>query len=307
MKRNLATSGLSLSQAQSISNLCNQRAQDITAQLAGINNVEKSLEWNGKVLIQTPGKKLPGNVKDLLMEKSKLHACQAFLMEHIKLKEVLLKETQRESFSTKLESPKIPDLKDHISITPVDEAWGWAQLTNSEKNEYLECEAYAAHIGQFIHKSGVLDNLRTELPNIKTLEWMEIKKDEKVPLTVTSHPEHTPEALLALHNDLAGEHRKFEQRVNYFKAKVKNLVTTENARIANENANAQSEANAFNQTVRGEFQKLYADYQEAVRKESHEFEKSRQDNIKVIAGLRIDVDTRFQETIDLYLKQVTEQ
>ena len=40
-KHSLSTKGLSLSQAQSISNLCNQRATDISGELNGINNVEK--------------------------------------------------------------------------------------------------------------------------------------------------------------------------------------------------------------------------------------------------------------------------
>jgi hypothetical protein len=44
MKNSLAPNkGLSLSQAQSISNLCNQRAREISAQLSGVNNYSKSV------------------------------------------------------------------------------------------------------------------------------------------------------------------------------------------------------------------------------------------------------------------------
>ena len=38
MKHSLATTGLSLSQAQSVSNLCNQRVRDIKDRLSVINN-----------------------------------------------------------------------------------------------------------------------------------------------------------------------------------------------------------------------------------------------------------------------------
>ena len=44
-KKNSLTSnkGLSLSQAQSISNLCNQRAREIESKLNGVNNYSKSV------------------------------------------------------------------------------------------------------------------------------------------------------------------------------------------------------------------------------------------------------------------------
>ncbi len=304
MRRNLTTKGLSLSQAQSISNLCFQRSQDIASQLSGINNYSRTLEHGGKTLTETVGKKLPEDIKVLILEKGKLHACQAFLMEHIKLKDKLILGVQKKPFvATKdLVAPKTPEYKDCETIPQVVEDWGWNQLTNAERNEFLESEAYAAHIGQFIHKGSVLDKLRAELPTIKTLEWIEIKKDDKVPLTVTVH--HTSEELLGLHNELAAEHRKHEQRVNYFKAKVKNLVTSENARIANVNAQAMAEVNAHNEKARGEFQKLMGDFNDNVKKERQLFEKKRQEEIKEIAGLRIDVDPRFQPVIDTYMKQV---
>jgi hypothetical protein len=305
MRRNLEKSGLSLSQAQSISNLCNQRASDISAKLSRINNYGKTLKYGDQTLTETAPNPLPTNVKDLLMEKSRLHACQAFLMEHIKLKDALIKASQKSVFTTEIKEPVSPVLKQAVVLQLVDEPWGWNQLTNAEKNEYLESESHAAHIGQFIHKGSVLDNLRTELPHIKTLEWAEIKKDEKVPLTISVH--HTSEQLLAIHEELAAEHRKHEQRVNFFKAKVKNLVTTENARIANVNADAQNEVNTYNEGVRKEYQLIFQEYHAALLKQRHEFEKKRQEDVKEIAALRIAVDARFQPVVDIYLKQVTEQ
>jgi hypothetical protein len=120
----------------------------------------------------------------------------------------------------------------------VNEKWGWDQLTVAEYNEFLEAEAFAAHIGQFIHKGGKLDQLRAELPTIKTLEFMEIETGKKTPMTISVH--HKADDLMELHEELAGLHRGYEQKVNYFKAKVKNAVTAENARIAKENAIAES-------------------------------------------------------------------
>lgn len=309
MKKNSLTpnKGLSLSQAQSISNLCNQRAIEIAALLQVVNNFSKTITLkrdDAKTLLE--GHKLPDNVVELLNEKSKLHACQAFLIENLKAKEDLLNQARQVSADlSDVIYPEKPAFVDPTtgSLAEVTEKnWGWAQLTAKELNEYYEVEAYAAHIGQFIHKDGILSRLRRELPNIPAIDWMVIKDGEKTPITITKH--HTPEDLLKIHEELATLHREKEQRVNYFKAKVKNLVTTENARIAKHNADLQNAAAKTNND-------LQAAYETALRKANEqandirvEFEKTRQAKISEIAGMRIDVDTRFQETVDVFLTKL---
>jgi hypothetical protein len=62
MKNSLASKGLSMSQAASISNLCNQRAKDIAAQLADINNVSKELTIGADNYVETKGHPIPTNV-----------------------------------------------------------------------------------------------------------------------------------------------------------------------------------------------------------------------------------------------------
>lgn len=302
MKRNLSTTGLSLSQAQSISNLCHQRAQDIEALLSGVNNASKTFNYDGETLTYVAGKKLPENVASLLNEKAMLHACQAFLMEHIKLKDRLIREAQQEPFKHDIKSPERPEFKTFEQIPQINESWGWEQLSNSEMNEYLEAEAFAAHIGQFIHKDGTLNRLRTELPTIKAIEFFELEKDKKTPLKIQVH--HKAEDLLAIHEELAKTHREHEQKVNYYKAKVKNLVTEESARIHRENAQKQADINAENQIILENHHKMLQEYTNKVKQLEHEFEQSRQQKIKEIAALRIVVDPRFQPTIDLFLPKV---
>ena len=110
MKKNSLTpnKGLSLSQAQSISNLCNQRAREITANLAGINNFSKIVDTGKKKLTIVNGKPLPENIIALLTEKAELHACQAFLMENIKLKEFLLERAGVKCFYFEKKRPETP-------------------------------------------------------------------------------------------------------------------------------------------------------------------------------------------------------
>lgn len=303
MKKNsLSQNGLSLSQAQSISNLCFQRASDIAGMISGLNNASKTLKIGNETYIETVGKAIPPNIIDLLKEKAILHATQAFLMENIKAKDFLLKELKSKYFSSPLIYPESPKFKYAEMLELVEESWGWEQLSISEYNEYLEAEAFAAHIGQFIHKGCPLDILRKELSNMKTLEWMIIKDGEKTPLKVDIH--HSSSQLLQIHEELAGLHRKFEQKVNYFKAKVKNLVTEENARISNVNSVLQAEVNSFNDLLRNQYNSLIAENEAQNLKLMQDFEKTRQEDIQKVAQLKISVDKRFQAVVDLFLKQL---
>jgi hypothetical protein len=304
MKKNsLSNTGLSLSQAQSISNLCFQRAKDVDNELRTVNNVQKELKINGETYVETVGKKLPVDTIQLLVEKSKLHACQAFLMENIKAKDQMITELQREHFVYNVEEPESPKHLTYQELPLVNEVWGWSQLSVGEYNEYLESEAYASHIGQFIHKDGKLDFLRRELPSIKTLEWITIKDGEKTPLKVTIH--HTQAELTELHENLASMHRKYEQRVNYFKAKVKNLVTEENARLSKENSVKIAEVIRENEKMNKEFNVVYTKFLDEKLKLKQDFETTRQEKIKEAASLRIQVDARFQEVIDEFLNKLS--
>jgi hypothetical protein len=304
MKKSLSKTGLSLSQAQSVSNLCNQESREIDNKISIINNFSKSLEHNGKTLIQINGNKIPDGIKDLLLTKAKLHATQAFLMENIKLKDELLNEAKNRSFIPTNEFPDYPTLN-RFDVKPlVGESYGWSQLTNNEYNEFLENESMASHIGQFIHKNGKLDVLRKELPNIPTLEWVEINKDTKTPIVIEIH--HDGDKLLTLHNELASLHRGFEQKVNYFKAKVKNIVTEKNAEISKSNADEQNKINAENSKLLNEYNIIKSIVQDKILEEQQIFEQNRQNEIKELASLRIDVDARFKEIVNKFLVESTD-
>ena len=306
MKKNsLQSKGLSLSQAQSISNLCHQRATEIGHKLTNVNNYSKKVTVGKKERDIVAGKPLPENVLELLTEKSELHACQAFLMENTKAKAAMLNglKIARADVSV-VEIPKAPQYAKAEVLGELNEEFGWSQLSVSENSEYLEAEAYASHIGQFIHKGKTLDVLRTELPGLPAIEWMVIKDGQKSPVEIEKH--HTSEDLLKLHEDLAAVHRTYEQRVNYFKAKVNNLTTAENARIAKVNADAETEAEKTNRDLRNEFELAHKEYVGKVQSIKVEFEKERQSKIQTTAALRIDVDPRFQKVVDIFLKQLPE-
>ena len=288
-----------MSQAQSISNLCNQRAQEISRSLATVNNASREINVDGTKYLETEGVPMPANVIDLILEKAKLHACQGFLMDALKSKDATLTAVGSRVLVYNVEQPEHQNVDDFKYEHHVNEEWGWEQLSNAEYNEYLEKDSLAAHVGQFIHRGGKLDNLRDELPKLAGLDWISVKTGEKTPVKVTKH--HTSEQLLTLHEQLAGMHRELEQRVNYFKAKVKNLVTEENARRAASNALRQEEYNKQQSTLDDEWRLAMVAWRDAKQVAVQQFEEQRERDIKDAAALRINVDPRFQEVVDMFL------
>lgn len=298
--RNLSTKGLSMSQAQSISNLCNQTAQEIERELNSYNNCSKSINISGQVYDMQQGVPIPSDILEKLKNKGDLHACQAFLMEALKSKESEL---------TRLRN-KLPDLShlvapqriyapDYDILYNEEESWGWKQLSDAEYSEYLQAESMAAHLGQFIHKNGKLTQLRKDLPNTASIEWFEVEDGKKTPVKVTKH--HIPEALMMIHEDIAENHRVYEQRVNYFKAKVKNLVSDENARLQKLNADKAAEFLKIENQLNEEFRIAQDAYNGEILKLTMEFNSQRELDIKSAAALRINVDPRFQHVIDLFI------
>jgi hypothetical protein len=223
-------------------------------------------------------------------------------MENIKAKDELINEIKREGFVYGVESPIRPTTISEILPNEVDGDFGLDQMTAAEYNEYLEAEAYASHIGQFIHKKGTLDRLRAELPTIKTLEFMEIEVGKKTPLKVSIH--HTPEQLLAIHEELAALHRGYEQKVNYFKSKAKNTVTSENARIQKERGEIQSRVNQVNLELANEYKLAYDKWLADQRQAQHEFEEKRQGRIQDAVNLKINIAERFQDVVNEFINQL---
>jgi hypothetical protein len=298
--RNLSNKGLSMSQAQSISNLCNQNALEIQRELDSYNNATKSITIDKVTYSLQEGIVIPDDILDKLKNKGDLHATQAFLMEALKGKDSELDRLRnmRPDLSHLIEPQRIY-APDYDILFNEEESWGWSKLTDSEYSEYLQAEAMASHLGQFIHKNGKLTQLRKDLPNTASIEWFEVKDGEKTPVRITKH--HHSQSLMQLHEDIAEEHRKYEQRVNYFKAKVKNLVSDENARLQKVNADNAAEFLKIEKQLNEEWRIAQDAYNGEILKLTMEFNSQRELNIKSAAALRINVDPRFQNVIDLFI------
>jgi hypothetical protein len=280
--KHLAQTGLSMTEAQSMSNILNQKCIEIENKLKGVNNYSTSFKHGGETYVQVQGNPLPENVVELLTKKARYHATQAFLMENIKAKNNALEELKTE-FNKCYNEFDSPELKDYLPM--VADNWGMSQLTPLELAKLWEAEAYASHIGKFIHKGGILEKLRDELPKLENTAFISIKDGEKTPVKIVKH--HTPKQLLELYEELAAKHRDYEKVVNYYKAKAKNMTTDENLRIIAENKKIQQE----NEVIQTEFSN-------ARRTKIQEAEKLMNEKKKQISSLLILIDPIFQDVIN---------
>lgn len=303
MEKFLSTSGLSMSKAQSISNICNQRAKYIDSLLTNVNNVSKTFKQSdGETYMKQIGKPLPKDVLGYLKEKSSYHALQAYLMEAVKYKDNLLETEKYKTFTTELVYPISPNFIQDILIKEVDEKWGWEQLSEKEYSEFLEFETYASHIGQYFHKGGTLDSLRKNFNSDLELSFIELKKDEKTP--IKSIPNHTEKELIDLHEKLANEHRVYEQKVNYFKAKVKNLVSSKNIEISKLNSDMLAKSEVVNKKLRQEYDELLKEFSNKLSIEKLEFNKNKEIELKRISLLKFTIPSNLQPTVDKLLKDI---
>lgn len=300
MKNSLGKKGLSMSEAASISNICNQKALDITNTLASINNYSKSIKVDGAEYLIVEGKEMPTDVVALILEKSRYHATQAFLMENIKAKEALIKDLKGKGFSYDVESPKMGELVSLDMLPSVDKEWAKNQLSLEEANDFLLQETIAAHVGQTIHNRSMLDTLRKELPTIQLLEWMEVEAGKKSPVVVKVH--HTAEKLSSLHEEFSALHREAEQKVNYIKAKMENLMTLENARIAEVNSEEATRVSNLNASMREEYTNANKQWREGYKAAEQLFEAKRNKEVQEAAALKIKTAPQFQKTVDEILE-----
>lgn len=281
----LSSTGLSMSQAQSISNICNQKCLEIEKLLNSINNYSTQFSYADGIYTEQEGIKLEASeIITLLKKKAMYHGLQAFLMENIKEKEERLNFlTSQYNHEIQLLQSFNGDLK--LTLNDVDENWAWEQLSPIEWAEYWKSEAYAAHIGKFIHKNGKLNSLRNEIVTLPSVKFISLEEGKKIPMNINKH--YTSDELLALYEELANLHSVHESRVNYYKAKVKNLVTLKNLEINSENKKIREE----NEEI---FAKWRAETNFKVTKLIEVYNKQKQELVQ----MRIKVDTIYQPIIN---------
>ena len=307
----LSEKGLSMSQATSVANLCHQRSNEINQQIIVFNNASESVTLNNELIIMVKARPMPEDIFALLTTKAELVSLQAYLMEAVKTKNNWIKKLQEDKYIIPVEliAPEMERVEYPTDIeASVSEEWGWEQLNLSEITDFLIAEAKASQLGQFIHKDGILDKLRKDLATLPDMKWL----DKYVGGGVTSLPvkiekHHKAEDLLAFHEKFAMAHREAEMKVNYYKAKIKNLTSLKNAEIAKSNGDKMATYNEKSAAAQNLYTQQSNFFLNEVKKGKQLFEKTRLDEIRRVSALKIQIPLELQNTLDLFMDKVKEK
>lgn len=284
-----------MSEAQSLSNLCFQKASEIDKRLSkiGLYNEVITHEGDKKIIYKTDP--MPSNIKQLILKKASYHALQAFLMDAMKNKDRMLELLRLSEYEHSEKRPPSAVVPDKPILELVDEAEMFNQLDSEKYNDFLEKEAIAAHVGKFIHKNSILDHLRSKAYDIVNVRWIEVKKEEKT--LVEIEPHYNPEDYEDIHVMFAKIHRDAESKVNYYKAMIKNMVAEENDKRRSEYAiEMQKFHKEWNERMEKANSELKA-YTEKLAKAQNKFEQEKLKKINELSQLKIVLDPRFN---DLY-------
>ena len=125
---------------------------------------------------------------------------------------------------------------------------------------------------------------------------------ESYPTVTITH--HTPDELFKIHEELSNYHRLYESRVNYYKAKVKNLLHQENNIINNENQKLAADYKTRVAKANVTYNKNVEDWHNSLREETLKFVEKTDNEINRISKLRIIVPSEHKELIDSLLENL---
>jgi hypothetical protein len=291
----LSNKGLSMSQATSISNSMNQRVSDIDATMSNWTTIQETILLKDKEIVNKVIN-LPetDEINSLLKEKQNLISAISWIMESVKVKNSYLEQIKRNKYSEPV--PVLENIEYISMFQPVDDEWGTAKLSQSEIEEFVIRVAESSVIGKFIHKGSILEKLRNE-SNIS--EYVSVKKIGKEEfITELTVSEGAFEELSSFHKELAEKHLESEKRVNYFKAKVQNLINEENQRIIQVNSENSRKNSLLKEEAKTRLDKLISEYNSKVS----EFEKENLKELSRVSKLRIVIPSKIQDTVNSYLK-----
>lgn len=223
----LGSQGLTSAEANYTANIVKELCERISVELKSMSLFSGILHFNGQEKSYVKQSKVD-NLKDKCMEEGNLYALSAWLREAIKTKDNFISKSQTDNFTKELKpNPTYPSLEnikteEMIKYTlPIDEL-----------GEYLSYEAKAAHIGKKVHPNGIFDKWFTEIKNTPTVQLHPDNKDYVITLTQVV----LEEDLYKVYFELQKEYREAEQKVNYYKAKVKNMWTEEASKVNSRNS-----------------------------------------------------------------------
>jgi vacuolar-type H+-ATPase subunit H len=301
--------GLTISEANYKANLIKEVAESIEAQFKNTSAYTSEMIFDGRNLALDSFISI--ELKDLANQEGNLYGLSAWLREAIKAKALLLTqvatmdslsllmpdETLIESF-TERQPNRIQPLR-QLFVTEEDVL---GAFSIGERAEYYAVEAKAAHLGKKIHPNGVISRIRKDLQTERKVTFKQLPDGVGQKTYVVEHiPLYNPESVDDLFFELQSQHRSYEEKLNYFKARIKNEVTDANAKSQEVFTKAVRAAHDAYELLIQEWQKDFVKAQTAQREQISLLEERRLQLTKHVAALKVVIPKEFEvvlETID---------
>lgn len=253
--------GISSSQANHVANLIKEKNKVVDSQLSNTGAYKEYMDKDGATFcLKNPQ---PVDLLNLAQVEGNLYALSSWLREAVKARETLLKhyrECPHVVFGD-LPVANVPAAPVKRQIPAPAKATDSDILENfsiKDLAEYWTLEAKAAHIGKRIHKGGIISNIREEILTNKDSVTAFTPIDGKH-YPITFQKVYEIEAVSLAFDELQKVHREFEQKLNYYKARIQNGITELDAKRLSEYRAAQEAENI-------RYNKEATDYNDAVRK-----------------------------------------
>ena len=274
----LDTKGLTTAEANYTANIIKELCERISNEIKQLTLFKGTLNFQGK---QTEYNKVykVENLEEKCLEEGNLYALSAWLREAIKAKEALLKQVENDNFDISLLNEV--NYGKAISLLTEDEVK--YSLPINELAEYLAYEAKAAHIGKKVHPNGIFEQWFNMIKNTPKVQINEINKDYIVEFDQVVDEKD----LYQVYFTLQKEYREAEQKVNYYKAKVKNLLNERNQEINQKNRALQDKLSQDLEIQNSKNLALQA-----------EINNLRGQKLKEVSELKIIIPNELQKTLD---------
>lgn len=274
----LDTKGLTTAEANYTANIIKELCERISNEIKQLTLFKGTLNFQGK---QTEYNKVykVENLEEKCLEEGNLYALSAWLREAIKAKEALLKQVENDNFDISLLNEV--NYGKATSLLTEDEVK--YSLPINELAEYLAYEAKAAHIGKKVHPNGIFEQWFNMIKNTPKVQINEINKDYIVEFDQVVDEKDLYQTYFILQK----EYREAEQKVNYYKTKVKNLLNEKNQEINQKNKALQDK---FSQDLEIQNSKNLA--------LQAEINNLRGQKLKDVSELKIIIPNELQKTLD---------
>lgn len=234
------------------------------------------------------------------LSNGNIYGLSAWLREGIKAKDsglALLKTKDIGEFSkiTSLTSLQIP-LKKDVKLQTFTDSDAKAHLGIKEYAEYLKLNSECAELGKLIHNNGYLTQIKEKVQLNKTTYFHALKdgvgeKDYPVECKFV----YTVDEITKQFTDVLNLHREKENKLNWYRSKIQNLMVQENARLERDFRKALAEANIEFDTLNQKYMQERNVQMDLMAKETSIAREVRYQCVSLLASYKIVIPDDLQE------------